>query len=361
MRILRNYILIESIAPFFLSLIVLTCVFLLGNLVKLTDLIVNKGVGLSTVGEIFVLSIPVLLGYTLPIACLMAVILTFGRLSSDNEIIAIRASSIHLWNILAPLIIIGILFSLLCLYLNERVIPYAHFKQREALKTLGAKNPTALLEAGVFIHAFNNQVLFIHKIDGNKLYGVTIYQPQVDGPTRTIIAKRGEFTPIPGTSQVKLKLMDGTSDEPNLENPNNFYKLNFKNYFMTLDLMAGAKQVDKKPKSMTLKELKTAIENEEKLFHSASRFRTEYWRKITWSFSPLVFILFGFPLAVITNRRAKSANVTIAILAAALYYLISMGCESLGSQGKAPAEFIMWVPNAIGFLAALILNIKCAS
>lgn len=361
MRILRNYILLESIVPFFMSLAVLTCVFLLGNLIKLTDLVINKGVPLRTVGEVFILYIPVLLGYTLPIACLLAVILTFSRFSVDNEIIAIRASSIHLGRVLLPVAIMGFLMSISCIYLNDRVVPYAHHKQREILKTLGSQNPTALLEAGVFIHSFNNQILFIHKIDGNRMYNVTIYQPQEDGPTRTIIAKRGEFTPVPDTNQVKLKLMDGTSDEPNLENPNNFYKLNFKNYFMTLDLTSANKKIEKKPKSMTLNELKVAIEEEEKLFNTSSRYRTEYWRKISWSFSPLVFVLLGFPLAVITNRRAKSANVTIAIACAAVYYLLSIGCESLAIQEIAPPHLILWVPNFIGLTVASILNFKCVS
>jgi len=62
-------------------------------------------------------------------------------------------------------------------------------EQQKRLKSLGVKNPTALLEAGMFIRSFDGQILFIHKIDGNNLYNVTIYQPQEDGPTRTIIAK----------------------------------------------------------------------------------------------------------------------------------------------------------------------------
>jgi hypothetical protein len=51
--------------------------------------------------------------------------------------------------------------------------------------------------------------------------------------------------------------MEGTSDEPSLENPENFYKLNFKDYFMTLDLSKDNKEIEKKPPSMTPKELKT--------------------------------------------------------------------------------------------------------
>ena len=170
---------------------------MLGNLIKMTNLVINKGLSLVTVGKIFSLYIPVLLGYTLPIACLISVIIAFSRLSSDNEILALRASGVFLGRLLMPLITFGVVLSLLSFYVNSQVVPYTHHKQRTMLKTLGVENPTALLEAGMFIHAFSNQILFIHKVDGNKMHNITIYQPQKDGPTRTIIAKRGEFTPIP--------------------------------------------------------------------------------------------------------------------------------------------------------------------
>ncbi|MCA9399752.1 MAG: LptF/LptG family permease, partial [Candidatus Omnitrophica bacterium] len=250
---------------------------------------------------------------------------------------------------------------LFSIVLNERIIPYAHYKQHRMLKTLGAQNPTALLEAGVFIHAFNGQILFIHKIEENRMFNITIYQPQENGPTRTIIAKEGEFTPVPGKNQLKLKLIDGTSDEPNLENPDKFYKLNFKSYFMTLDLGGDDIKIEKKPKGMTLKELKEAIAKLEELFIDPSRLQTEYHRKISWSFSPLIFILLGFPIAVITHRREKSANVVFAIICAASYYLVSLGCEALSMKTAAPPGIMMWIPNTIAGIVAIILNIRCVS
>ncbi len=361
MKIIRSYILKELILPFILSLVVLTCVFLLGNLIQLTNLVINKGVGLSTVGYVFLLYIPLLIGYTLPIACLVSIILTFSRFSNDNEILAMRASGIHLGKILAPMIVLGIMISLFAIILNERIIPIAHHKQHVTLKNLGIKNPTALLEPGAFIKAFGSQILFIHRIEKNKLYDVTIYQPQANGPTRTIIAKEGEFTAVPGKDEIMLKLMNGTSDEPNFENPNNFYKLNFKNYFITLDASQQEKKITKKPKSMTFKELKEEMKRLQAMSVDISPLKTEYYRKITWSFSPLVFILLGFPLAVITHRREKSANVVLAILCAAVFYLLSLGCEALSVKNIVPAVFIMWVPNIVGFLGASILNYKCVS
>jgi lipopolysaccharide export system permease protein len=361
MKILRSYILKEWIVPFFLSLTILTCVFLLGNLIQLTNLVINKGINLSTVSRVFLLYIPVLLGYTVPISCLISIILTFSRLSADNEITALRASGVHLSRLLIPIMIVGLILSLFLIILNERIIPYAHHEQKKALKNLGAENPTAFLEAGVFIHAFAGQILFIYKIEDNQMYNVTIYQPQKNAPTRTILAKRGEFTPIPGENQIKLKLINGTADEPNLEDPTSFFKINFDKYFMTLDLSGGKETIQKKPKSMNFKELKDEINKLERLLVDTSQLHTEYWRKITWSFSPLIFVLLGFPIAVITNHREKSANIVLAIFCAAAYYLLSLGSQALAIQQILNPALIMWLPNALFGLIAIHLNIKCAS
>ena len=113
---------------------------------------------------------------------------------------------------------------------------------------------------------------------------------------------------------------------------------------------------------MTFKELNEEIAKLEGLFIDATQLRTEFYRKITWSFSSLIFILLGFPLAVITHKREKSANVVLAIICVAFYYLISLGCEALSIQNLAPPGLIMWIPNILVGTAALVLNYKlCAS
>ncbi|MEI6437966.1 MAG: LptF/LptG family permease [Candidatus Omnitrophota bacterium] len=362
MRILRNYILKECVVPFAIAIGVLTFVFLLGYLPQLANKVINKGVSLSSVILVLLYNIPVLLGYTLPIAALASVILTFGRFSSDNEIIAIRASGIPLQRLLAPLVAVGILFSLTLLLLNDRVIPRAYHAQRELLQETGAKNPTAILEAGTFIDAFEGYVIFIYKIERNHLYNIRIYQPQEGKPTRTIIAQEGEFTPVPGEPKILLKLINGTSDEPDLRNPNNYYKLNFKQSFMTLDMSGKNGKVEKKPKGMTLKELEAEIDSYKKIGIDPRPLIAEYHRKISWAFAPLIFILLGFPVAVITHRRQKSANLLLAVIFAAPFYLLSIGCQALASQGMAAPDLIMWLPNLIGGITVIILNYKlCVS
>lgn len=355
MKTLRNYILRETVTPFFLSLLVLTGVMLLGNLIRLADLVINRGVSIFLVMKLFVYLIPFLLSYTLPIACLSAVLLTFSRLSSDNEILALRSSGINLIKIATPLIIMSLILSLFCVILNDRIIPYTHFASRKVVTDIGSKNPGAVLEAGIFITAFQNNILFIYKIDGNKMGNVRIYQPQGKGkPTRTIVAKKGEFISYPKEGKIKLKLIDGTSDEPDLKNPNNFFKLNFKTYFQTLDLLKN-KELDKKSKDMTIRELSEKINNYKTLSIETAPFLTEIHKKISSAFACLIFVLFGLPLAIVTHRREKSLNFLMIFLVVTSYYLLTIGFEALSIQNILSAGGAMWATNVIMGGIGLIL------
>jgi lipopolysaccharide export system permease protein len=363
MKILRNYFLKEFIGPLFLALAVLTFVMILGNLIKITELVINKGVDIYSVGKLFLFMMPALLTYTLPIATLIAVLMSLGRLCGDNEIVAIRASGINLFSLILPLLIVGIILSLVLIIFNDRIVPSAHYAARKTLIQVAIKNPTAYLEPGIFIDSFQKYILFIYRIDENKLTNVRIYEPQGEGkPTRTIVAKRGEFIGIPEKNMLKIKLMDGTSDEPDPENPTNFYKLNFKTYFMCLNLTQAqdTNRLGKKPKDMTINELKNEIIKLKREGIEPAPLITEINTKISLAFSCLVFILLGCPLAIITRRREKSINFGIAFLIVGIYYLMLMGSQALSLQGYLDPKTAMWIPNIIlGSIGALLTYRLC--
>src|SRR3989344_4487569 len=118
MRILRDYILKEFFHSFFLSIIVFTFVLLVGNIIQLADLVINKGVDILSILRLFLYLIPWLLSFTLPIASLTGVILTFGRLSSDGELTAMKASGVSLFRMSLPILMLGIIFSVTAFFLN---------------------------------------------------------------------------------------------------------------------------------------------------------------------------------------------------------------------------------------------------
>lgn len=368
MKILRNYFLREFSGPLFLSLGVLSFVMVLvSNLKKIADMVINKGIDIFTVSKLFLFMMPYLVTYALPISVLIAVLISLGRLSSDNEIVAIRASGINLFGLILPLIMIGLILSLALVIFNDRASSYAHYAYRKVLIDIGVRNPTAAFEEGVFINSFQKYILFIYRLDQkkNKLYNVRIYEPQgEDKPTRTIVAKSGEFITIPEKNSIKLKLIDGTSDEPDPQSPTSFYKLNFKTYFMNLNLnlTQDKDKIGKKPKDMTIQELRTEAAKLKKDGIDPGPLITEINERLSLAFSCFVFLLIGSSLAIITRRREKSINIGIAILIIVAYYPLLIGCEALGIQGIVNPQIAMWLPNIIfGIIGAVLTLRLCAS
>ncbi|MEW5758527.1 MAG: LptF/LptG family permease [Candidatus Omnitrophota bacterium] len=347
MRILRDYVLNEFWGPFLGCLGVMTIVMVLGNLIKLANMVINRGVNIIIIGKLFMYLLPFLLSYTIPISMLLAALICLGRLSSDNEIIAIQASGINTFRIILPLIIISFILSLFLLILNDRIIPKVHYASRKTVEEIGLKSPAAALEPGTFIDAFQGNIIFIYRIEGNKLYDIRIYQPEEGKPTRTIIAKQGEFIALPERKAIKLKLVDGSTDEPDPENPKNFYKLTFKQYFMTMDLAKVSQKLEKKLKDMTVKELKKEVVKYQAKKVDVNPLYTEIHRKLALSFAPLAFILIGAPLAMVTKRRQVSINFGLGFFIIMIYYLLVLAFQALSVEAKITPVLGMWITNII--------------
>ncbi len=356
MKILRTYLLKELFWPFILSLAILIFIMLTGNLVSLFNLVINKGVSLVQVCKLILLLIPNLLSYALPLSILSATLLTIGRFAADNEIVAIRAGGINLYKLCFPIIIVGLVASLASIPLNDRLKPNCLYASRKIVKQIGIKSPAAFLEAGTFIRTFQNYIIFIYGIHQNKLTNIRIYQPQEGKPTRIIIANRGEFLPIPEKDIVKLKLIDGTSDEPNLKDPNAFYKLNFKTYYLTLDISGGTQHMQKKLKDMSIRELRQQIRELEKdKIEDTTPIITEINKKLSFSFASLAFVLVGLPLAIWTRRRERFVGIGLSIGIFVAYYILFLAGEVLSIRGFIYPGLGMWLSDIVLVCLGLIL------
>lgn len=364
MRILRNYILFQFFGAFILSLVVFTFVMLAGNIIKIVDMVINKGVQLSYILKLLFFLTPYLLSYTIPMAMLCATLLVFGKLSGDNEITAMKASGLSLYRITAPVLIVSLIFSIYSLYLNDRLVPKAHLEMRKTMRDIGLRSPAAYIEAGTFIRSFKDYIIFIYEINGNRLNNIRIYQPQKDKPTRTIVAAKGEFIPIPEERIVKLKLIDGTTEEPIPTDPTNFYKLNFKTYYMTLNLekpKKTSKNIKKKTKDMTFRELNEEMKNIKATgIADVSPLLTRIHKKIAMSFAGLAFVLIGLPLAIKTHRSEKSIGFGISLAILIVYWLLLATGNVCSIKKIMPPWLAMWLGNIIFITVGTLLFYKTA-
>jgi len=349
MRLLRTYVLKEHVAPFLLTLSGLTVALLIGNILKFAELVIAKGVSVFDILRLLLYLIPSLLSFTIPMACLVSMVLAFGRLSSDYELIAIRASGIAPARLIVPLLTVALLFSGVVLILNDRVIPASHLAFRRQLKTIGVKRPTAYLEAGTFIKEFAPYIIFVYQVEGRLLSDVRIYEPKTQGPTRTIIASRGEFEPTPDGRSVQLKLSKGTIDEWDPQRPGSLSKVSFGTYTMTLSADAEARRrLGKKLKEMTFQELAIERQSMRAQGVDALPIESELHRKIATAFAPVVFVLFGLALGLGSHHHERLVTFVWVLGVFIAYYLLVVGMDAVALKRWMPAWLAMWVPNLIG-------------
>ncbi|MBD3426455.1 MAG: LptF/LptG family permease [Candidatus Omnitrophica bacterium] len=357
MRITTRYLLKELGGPFAASLFVSTIILAAGNIIQTADMVVNKGVEITQVLKLFFLFLPYVLIFTIPISVLAAVLLGFGRLSSDNEITALRTSGISIYKVILPIIIAGFIISLANVPLNDKILPQSEYQARKLAKSLGIKHPTAMLEPGVFVKGFKDYIIFVHNVKGNKLEGIRIYQPREGKATRVIIAKKGEVIPMPEEDAVKLRLEDGTADEVMPDKPDEFYKLTFKEYFMTLNLehAVNTSNIQKKAREKSIKELLQEMDTLAEDDINSVPLRVELHKKLALAFSNLVFVLVGIPLAITTHRREKFVGLGLAVALFLVYWGIMLSGVAFAIRALIPAWLGVWAANMILTAIAFIL------
>lgn len=358
MRIVTKYLLKELAGPFLATLLISTIILAAANIVQTADMVMNKGVSLFQVTQLFLFFLPYVLIFTIPLSVLSAVLLGFGRLSGDNEVTTLRTSGISIFKVILPVVVCGLLISLINIPLNDKVFPQSEFEARKLAKSIGMKNPIALLEPGVVVKGFKDYIIFVDNIRGNILENISIIQPRLGSPTRTIVAKRGKVIPLPEENSVKLKLEDGTADEISLDSSEEYYKLTFKDYYMTLDLKDAidVNSIQKKSREKNIKEILREVKQlQGKDIKEARKLRIELHKKIALAFSNLVFILIGIPLAITTHRREKFVGVALAGMLFLMYWGIMLGGIACSIIGIVPAWIGVWSGNAVLFVIGVAL------
>ncbi len=213
MRLISLYLLRQLAAPFIFALTALTSLMLLSQIAKKFGSLVGKGLPWTVIGEVFALSIPFIVAMTLPMAVLLAVLYAFSHLAADNEITAMRASGVSVYQILAPVLAWGVFMSAFNFGFVDQVLPRSNARLRNLLIDIGRKKPTFELQEQVINEVPPSQYfLRANRIDGatGRLREVTIYDVGGDASRRIIYADSGLMAYAEGQTDLSLRLFDGS-------------------------------------------------------------------------------------------------------------------------------------------------------
>jgi LPS export ABC transporter permease LptG len=224
-RLLNRYILRQLTAPFLFALAAQTSLMLLSQVAKKFGALVGKGLPWTVIAEVFVLSLPFIVAMTLPMAVLLAVLYTFSHLAADNEITAMRASGISVYQALAPVLVWGTVMAALNFGFVDQVLPRTNARLRALLIDIGRKKPTFELREQVINEVPPSQYfLRASRIDAatGRLKGVTIYDVGGEASRRIIYADSGSMAYAEGQTDLSLRLYDGSIHQYRPAEPTRF-------------------------------------------------------------------------------------------------------------------------------------------
>jgi len=225
MRLLNRYVLRQLTAPFVFALAAQTSLMLLSQVAKKFGALVGKGLPWTVIAEVFVLSLPFIVAMTLPMAVLLAVLYTFSHLAADNEITAMRASGISVYQVLAPVLLWGTVMAALNFAFVDQVLPRTNARLRALLIDIGRKKPTFELREQVINEVPPSQYfLRASRIDAatGRLRGVTIYDVGGEASRRIIYADSGSMAYAEGQTDLNLRLYDGSIHQYRPAEPTRF-------------------------------------------------------------------------------------------------------------------------------------------
>ena len=316
---------------------------------KLSEYVIVYGASLTTVLELFIYfclsSMPIIL----PTGLLFSILLVYGRLSQDSEVVAMKALGLHPFYFSLPGFILGSLVFLISLQISFNIAPWGNRQRDNIVHKLTQNRPAVNIREGVFSEGFFDLVVYANDVDESKgrLKNVFIYDERNPKSPMTIIAKSGEVL----TEQTEegnrafLRLLDGNMHRTSLD----FYtKIDFKSY--DINLFDPAEFTTRKldTASLGMSALRRRLNHQNSSLKEQKEAQLEWYKRFTLPVACLVFSLIGIVLGTVTNRRsAKSSGMVLCITTVILYWMIYAGFETLGKEEKIPMILAVWLPNLL--------------
>jgi len=356
MMILDRYISRRFLDVLLFALIAFMAIFIIVDQIEKLDTFIHQKVPKLVIAKYYLYYLPYIIILTLPVAMLLSSLFSVGTMARQNEIVAMKASGLSLYRILAPLFIIAVVISIGALLFGEYVVPTASAKRayltdeylekqrqnwRKRINNLYMRDDQDRLISMRYFHAATNvgNVVSIRMFDGERLASridarLMSWQDSVwvltDGYERTFLADGKEEA----HAFSKMTLRD-----ENLK-PEDFAK--------TL----------KQPEEMSYTELKVFVEEVRRNGGDVNRWLVDLYLKIAIPFANLIIVLFGAPLSSPKRRGSAATGFGISLAICFIYFGIVKAAQTMGHSGILPPMMAAWIANLIFATSGVLVLVK---
>ncbi|MDR2772282.1 MAG: LptF/LptG family permease [Elusimicrobiota bacterium] len=382
-KLIHFYIIKEFFASFLFGIAVFSVLLLLDRIFDLVSLFLSKGVSIFMLIELFAYIYPSILPFAIPMSILFAVLLSYGRLSEDNEITAMKANSMGYKTLTMPVIILVGIISFLLIFFNAFVAPYTQQKVKVVFQEMLTQKPLASFSEKTVLR-LHDYTFYVNKVDRkrNLLEGVSIYKfdeekdaqkaeevlggggssgaraLSLDSQNVTWRISASSATIKIYKSGVLMTLYAGFWQKANSQDLRNMMHLTFNSYSFFISL---AEQIDKvltTPQEINSLQLLENIKTLKKENESYAPFAVEFWTRFLFATAPLAFVLIAIPIGMMSGKGGKAIGFGLSIGLIVVYYMLLIIAMHVAEKNYIYAWIILWFPNAFMALCGVFMFAK---
>ncbi len=365
-RRLDRYLIVEILGPLGLGFLVYTFILLLRFLFQSAEMIIRRGLPVSIVGELLLLSLPNIIVLTLPMSLLFGILIAVSRLSSDSELIAMRATGISLLTLYRPILFISGFFTVINALLMIYALPWGNSSLQQLRLDLMTQSVSQQVQPRVFYEEWEGKVVYVFESPPgeDRWKGVFLAESIPSGEDNQItIADWGEVKVDETGEKVTLRLYNAVRHKVNLQEPDRYEISRHKRLDLVLEEQFASEQkakvsVSKSVRELTLEELAGLAGDPTASHEQRNLAKVEIHKKFAIPGACLVFGLFALPLGINNRRGGKASGFALSIGVITVYYILLSNGEEAARYGELPAWLAMWMPNVILAAAGFFLLVR---
>ncbi len=332
-------------------------------MLQLKEIFLGQSLGIMEIGKLFFYLSPFFLLLLMPISCMLAVFLTFLRMSSERELVALKAGGASLYRLLPAPVLFCTLCSLASLFVAFWGISWGMDNFRATVLEFARNRTQIMIQPGVFNNDFPGLTIFAEKYDpGNQeMRLIFVQDKRSDKAIATIVAQQGRVVTDKVKGRLQFLLSDGTIYQMT---ENQVYSLKFASYLVNLDIWKALKteqMTEAKPREMSITELRRLAADpqlaEVKNADYVRRVQVEIQKRYTLPMACLVLGLFALPFACSFQGVKQYVGVLMALGMFLVYYSFYSINISLGESGILSPLIGLWLPNVV-FLVLAVMGIR---
>jgi lipopolysaccharide export system permease protein len=370
LSVMNLYIIKELVLPFLFGMGIFTSLGLsIGAVFELIRQVTDSGLAWGIAAKILVLKMPEFIVFAFPMSILLATLMTYSRLSSDSELIALRSIGVNIYRLIMPAIAFSLCIVALTFWFNNFVAPAASYQATVTLKeALGDTRPNFATQNILFPEYEDvktedgnskevlSRLFYAEEFNGEQMQNLTVLDRSRRSISQIVVARSAEWNVLENI----WDFYDGTIYLIGIDGSyNNIVRFQHQQLSLPQTALDLTKQ-DRKTNEMNIIEARKYLEI---IKHSADLPRVRKWQvriqeKIALPFACLVFAVIGAVLGVQPQDSGKATSFGICIGLIFGYYLLSFISQSLGISGIVPPWLAAWLPNFLGLGAAAGLLAK---